>query len=160
MKTVPATHLKNRLGEVLREAALGPVAIERHGKVVAWLVPPRQEVSAVPAGVRVDRARRAGADETYGRAEEERLLTLCTSGDFRPSRWSRAGPPERMAGVAAMLGSMPGFDNVRMLALAERLHPGMSRPEVLGKWLAKSPVDPSRFFPMLEARMNEPAPSR
>lgn len=151
MKTVPATHLKNRLGEVLREAALGPVAIERHGKVVAWLVPPRQ---AVPAARRTGRA---GGGETYGRAEEERLLTLCASGDFRPSRWSRAGPPERMAGVAAMLGSMSGFDNVRMLALAEQLHPGMSRPEVLGKWLATSPVDPSRFFPMLEARMNVPA---
>lgn len=156
MKTVPATHLKNRLGEVLREAALGPVAIERHGKVVAWLVPPRQAASAVPPARRV---KRAGGDEPYGRAEEERLLTLCTSGDFRPSRWFRAGPPERMAGVAAMLGSMPGFDNVRMLALAERLHPGMSRPEMLGKWLAKSPVDPSRFFPMLEARMNETAAS-
>lgn len=157
MKTVPATHLKNRLGEVLREAALGPVAIERHGKVVAWLVPPPQAVSA---GGRVGRVKGAGGGEAYGRAEEERLLALCTSGDFRPSRWSRAGPPERMAGVAAMLGSMPGFDNVRMLALAERLHPGMSRPEVLGKWLAKSPVDPSRFFPMLEARMNEYAAPR
>ncbi len=157
MKTVPATHLKNRLGEVLREAALGPVAIERHGKVVAWLVPPRQAVPAAPPARRV---KRAGSADTYSRAEEERLLTLCTSGDFRPSRWSRAGPPERMAGVAAMLGSMPGFDNVRMLALAERLHPGMSRPEVLGKWLAKSPVDPSRFFPMLEARLNQAAASR
>lgn len=151
MKSVPATHLKNRLGEVLREAALGPVAIERHGKVVAWLVPPRTAAR---------RVKRAGGGEAYGRAEEERLLALCASGDFRPSRWSRAGPPERMAGVAAMLGSMPGFDNVRMLALAERLHPGMSQPQVLGKWLEKSPVDPSRFYPMLEARMNESAASR
>ena len=40
METVSATRLKNRLVEVLRRAALGPVAIERHGRVVAWLVPP------------------------------------------------------------------------------------------------------------------------
>ena len=37
MKTVPATQLKNRLGEVLERATVSPVAIERHGRIVAFL---------------------------------------------------------------------------------------------------------------------------
>src|SRR6266496_2000696 len=39
METVKATLLKNRLGEMLARAALAPVAIERHGRIVAYLVP-------------------------------------------------------------------------------------------------------------------------
>jgi antitoxin (DNA-binding transcriptional repressor) of toxin-antitoxin stability system len=144
MKTVPATYLKNRLGEVLREAALGPVAIERHGRVVAWLTPPQDEpLSKRPSPER----------PFYGRAEEERLLNLCTSGDFRLSRWARAGDARTMAGVAAMLGPVEGFDHVRMLALAEQLYPGMSKPEELTRWLRETPVQPVRFLPMLKQRM-------
>ena len=41
MDTVNATELKNRLGPVLARAELAPVAIERHGRVVAYLVPAR-----------------------------------------------------------------------------------------------------------------------
>lgn len=144
MRTVPATHLKNRLGEVLREAALGPVAIERHGRVVAWLVPP-QSASERPG--------KQHQRPAWGRVEEERLLALCASGDLRPSRWARAGDARTMAGVAAMLGSVEGFDQVRMLGLAEQLYPGMSQAPALSRWLSETPVEPARFLPMLKQRM-------
>lgn len=88
-------------------------------------------------------------------------MKLCESGDLRPSRWARAGDARTMAGLAAMLGSMADFDNVRLLALAEQLYPGMSEPEVFAKWLGESPLDPARFLPMLEQRMRAaqaPAP--
>lgn len=147
MKSVPATLLKNRLGEVLREAALGPVAVERHGKVVAWLVPPEHE-PPLKAKTKTQRP-------FYGRAEEDRLLKLCVSGDLRPSRWARAGDARTMAGVAAMLGPVEGFDHVRMLSLAEQLYPGMSRPGELTKWLRETPVQPVRFLPMLRQRLRE-----
>jgi len=65
----------------------------------------------------------------------------------------RAGDPRALAGVAAMLASQEGFERTRMLALAERLHPGMSAPEEFGRWLAHSPVQAARFLPMLKARM-------
>jgi antitoxin (DNA-binding transcriptional repressor) of toxin-antitoxin stability system len=146
MKTVPATFLKNRLGEVLREAALGPVAIERHGKVVAWLMPPPEEHVS---------ARKRPKPPAYGRAEEERLLKLCVSGDLRPSRWLRAGDARTMAGVAAMLGPLEGFDHVRMLSLAEQLYPGMSQPQEMTQWLRETPVQPARFLPMLKQRLRE-----
>lgn len=147
MESINATQLKNRLGEVLKRAALGPIAIERHGRIVAWLVPP----AAVKA--------RAGKTPTvrprWGRREEQRVIELCARGDYRLSRWLRAGDPGTLAGVAAMLASEPGFDRTRMLALAERLHPGISAPEGLGRWLARTPVQAARFLPMLKARMRD-----
>jgi prevent-host-death family protein len=145
MKTVSATHLKNRLGEVLEQAAFGPVAVVRHGKVVAYLVPPE-----APRAARARRATKRRVP-SWGRREEERVLELCVRRDFRPSRWARAGDSRLLAGVATMLASVPEFDRPRMLALAERLHPGMSGAEVFGEWLAETPVDPSRFVPMLRA---------
>ena len=150
METVNATRLKNRLGEVLRRAALGPVAIERHGRVVAWLVP--------PAGVkaRAERSRSAPPAPRWARREEERVVELCARGDYRLSRWLRAGEPRALAGVAAMLASQQGFERTRMLALAERLHPGMSTPAEFGRWLARAPVQAARFLPMLKARLREP----
>jgi antitoxin (DNA-binding transcriptional repressor) of toxin-antitoxin stability system len=148
MKSVPATELKNRLGEALKWAALEPVAVERHGRVVAYLVPPTY--ARTPA--RTGRSRPPAA-KRYGRADEERLLELAAGGDFRPSRWARAGDASLLAGLAALLASVPGFDRGRMLGLAERLHPGMSRPEALDHWLATSPVKASRFLPMLAMRM-------
>jgi hypothetical protein len=54
-----------------------------------------------------------------------------------------------------MLASQEEFDRPRMLALAERLHPGMSTPAGFGRWLAKSPIQAARFLPMLGARMRE-----
>lgn len=144
METVQATHLKNHLGEVLARAALAPVAIERHGRVVAWLVPP-------PAAKAQSGKKRAVP--RWSRLDEERVVELCARGDYRPSRWSRAGDPQMLAGVATMLASHDGFDRARMLALAERLHPGMSTPAEFGRWLVRSPVQAARFMPLLRQRM-------
>lgn len=83
------------------------------------------------------------------------MVELCASGDFRPSRWLRAGDPTTLAGVAVMLASQTDFDRARMLALAERLDPGMSKPARFGRWLAGSPILAARFLPMLEAAMRE-----
>lgn len=151
METVNATQLKNRLGEVLARATLRPVAIERHGRVVAWLVPPETAKA---------RAKKTRGALHWGRREEERVLKLCACGDYRPSRWLRAGDPELLSGVAAMLASVSGFDRTRMLALAERLHPGMSTPEEFGRWLAHSPVQAARFLPMLRQRMRKDGHAR
>ena len=43
MYSVNATELKNRLGPVLARAALERVAVTRHGRVVAYLVPPDRD---------------------------------------------------------------------------------------------------------------------
>ncbi len=147
MHTVNATHLKNRLGEVLKRAALGPVAIARHGRIVACLVP----AAAMKARVKQSPAARP----RWGRRDEERVAELCARGDYHPSRWLRAGDPRVLAGVAAMLASQAGFDRTRMLALAERLHPGISAPAGFSRWLARSPVQAARFLPILKARMRD-----
>jgi antitoxin (DNA-binding transcriptional repressor) of toxin-antitoxin stability system len=146
METVSATDLKNRLGEVLAKARLHPVAIERHGKVVALLTP--VPTDPAPTRSRVDQRR-----PQMPRDQEERLVDLCASGDLRPSRWLRAGDPRLLAGVAVMLASQPEFDRYRLLALAERLEPGMSRPENFGRWLQESPLRAARFLPMVRAQM-------
>lgn len=152
MRSVRATDLKNRLGEVLARVAFGSVAIERHGRVVALLVPP-------PAEKRRGSGRRPAAAPRWNRRAEERVVELCAGGDFRPSRWLRAGDAQTLAGVATMLASESGFDRARMLALAERLHPGMSRPAVFGRWLAHAPVQAARLLPMLAARMRHSPPA-
>jgi antitoxin (DNA-binding transcriptional repressor) of toxin-antitoxin stability system len=146
METVSATDLKNHLGEVLAKARLHPVAIERHGKVVAMLTP-------VSADTAATRSRAGQRPPQMPRGQEERLVDLCASGDLRPSRWLRAGDPRLLAGVAVMLASQPEFDRYRLLALAERLEPGMSRPENFGRWLEESPLRAARFLPMVRAQM-------
>ena len=151
MESVNATQLKNRLGQVLRKAALGPVAVVRHGRVVAHLVPPR----AVAARGRAPEGRRR-----WTRREEERVVELCGRGDFRPSRWLRAGDPHTLAGVAVMLASMEDFSRETMLALAERLDPGMTRPAKFGRWLARTPVQAARFLPLVKARLQGPRSGR
>ena len=153
MKTVDATHLKNQLGAVLEQAMLEPVAVARHGRIVAYLVPALPDREKKPD-------RTAVPGRTWNRRDEERVLDLCAGGDFRPSRWQRAGDPRTLGGVAAMLASVDGFDRQRMLALAERLSPGMSTAAGLTRWLAGAPVQAERFLPMLRARMNgsRPAP--
>jgi len=149
METVTATHLKNRLGEVLQRAALGPIAIERHGRIVACLVPP----AATGARAGKKKAQSLRTRQHWGRRDEVRVVKLCALGDYRPSRWLRAGDPRLLAGVAAMLASQEGFDRARMLALAERLQPGMSTPEGFGRWLEHTPVQAARFLPLLRARL-------
>ena len=151
MEVVKATELKNRLGAVLERAALGRVAIERHGRVVAYLV---------PAATRPRRASPGGSarsEHGWSRLDEGRVLELCARGDFRPSRWMRAGNPHQLAGVAVMLASQEGFDRPRMLALAERLYHGTSTPAGFDGWLSSSPIQAARFLPMLRARMQEHA---
>lgn len=150
MDTVTATDLKNRLGPVLARAALAPVAIVRHGRVVAYLVPPTREAFAAPGRPRFFHG-------ALDRAEEQRVVDLCASGDLRPSRWLRAGEREMLAGVAVMLASQPDFDRVRLLALAERLFPGMTAAKRFGKWLETIPVEPARFLPLVQAQMRRPA---
>ena len=147
METVDATRLKNRLGEILKRATLGAVAIRRHGRVIAWLVPPSRANAPRSPAV----PRRAPAPR-WTRREEERLIELCARGDYRPSRWLRAGDARVLAGVAVMLASQEGFERTRMLALAERLQPGISAPADFGRWLAHTPVEAARFLPMLKAR--------
>jgi len=152
MNTVTATELKNRLGPLLDTAQWAPVAIERHGRVVAYLVPASAATPAAHA-----RAKATQPPVTWTRAQEERVLELCASRDFRPSRWARAGDRDFLAGVAALLASLPEFPRPKMLALAERLSPGMNSVERFGDWLRHSPLDPARFVPMLRERMSHGA---
>src|SRR5688500_4752401 len=147
METVDVTELKTNLGAVLARAAVDRLAIRKHGRVVAYLVPAR-EVQAPHTS-----KTRAPMPRSLSRAEEERLLQLACSGDTRPSRWRRAGPPQLLAGFAALLGSLDLGNRERLLALAEQLWPGMSTLEVANEWLRHSPVKADRLVPMLRARL-------
>jgi predicted nucleotidyltransferase len=63
MKTFDATSAKNRFGQLLEACAHAPVAIARHGRVVAYLVGPK-EFSAAPVLMEdrlAGRLREAGA---------------------------------------------------------------------------------------------------
>ena len=84
---------------------------------------------------------------------EERLADLVASGNYDANAWRAAGPRFFVAGLAVLAASLNGFDRRRLLALAEQLHPGSSRAEVLALWLKRSPVRPSRFAPMLRQRL-------
>ena len=83
---------------------------------------------------------------------EERLLQLCASGELDAARWASAGPRFFMAGLAVMLASARDRDRRGLLALAERLHPGAAEVAVFERWLARSPVRPTRFLSLLDAR--------
>ncbi len=58
-----------------------------------------------------------------------------------------------MAGLAVMLASVPEYDRVKLLALAERLYAGSSTPATFARWLELSPLRPSRFLPILAQRI-------
>jgi prevent-host-death family protein len=147
METVDASDLKTNLGGVLARAAIDKLAVRRHGRIVAYLVPAR-ELEA-PRKMR----KTTPMPKSLSRAEEERLLQLAASGDTRPSRWRRAGDPRLLAGVAMLLGSLDLGDRDRLFALAEQLWPGMSTLETANQWLRQSPVKADRFVPMLRARL-------
>jgi predicted nucleotidyltransferase len=49
MKSVTATFAKNQFGQLLEACVQAPVAIERHGRVVAYVVAPRDFAPAAPA---------------------------------------------------------------------------------------------------------------
>ncbi len=148
METVDATELKTNLGGVLARATVEKLAIRKHGRVVAYLVPAR-ELDAATRNPKLEPMPRS-----LSRQEEERLLDLVVSGDFRLSRWRRAGHPQLLAGVAMMLATLDLGDRDRLLALAEKLHPGMSTLKTASRWLARSPVKPDRFVPVLRARLS------
>jgi len=64
METFDATAAKNRFGQLLEASARGPVAIERHGRVVAYVVGPG-DFAAVPQTTEeklASRLRTAGAN--------------------------------------------------------------------------------------------------
>jgi hypothetical protein len=91
---------------------------------------------------------------TVSRDYEEQLIELCGSGDLEPVRWLGAGPRFFMAGLAVMLASVKGDDRRNLLALAEYLHPGASEVAVFNRWLERSPLRPTRFLPLLDARLD------
>ena len=84
---------------------------------------------------------------------EEKLLRLCAAHSLEPSQWKSIGPRFFMAGLAVMLASAHHVDRRALLALSESLHPGASEPAVFARWLERSPLRPSRFFPMLEMEL-------
>jgi hypothetical protein len=59
-----------------------------------------------------------------------------------------------------MLASQPEFDRLRLLLLAERLSPGMTRPEVFGRWLERTPLKAARLMPLIRAELRDPAKNR
>lgn len=72
MDTVTASSAKQNFGSLLESAAVAPVGIERHGKLVAAVVPPDwlERAPVVPA--ELDQRRRAREDQR--RLEEVRLM--------------------------------------------------------------------------------------
>lgn len=88
---------------------------------------------------------------------EKQLLNLCASRTLDPGRWEQLGPRFFMAGLAVMLASTRDFDRRSLLSLAEALHPGATEPAVFARWLASSPLRPSRFLPMLSVMVRRAA---
>ncbi len=88
---------------------------------------------------------------------EQRLLELATARELDAARWLATGPGFFMAGLAVMLASLRGMERRKLLMLAEQLHPGSSQPEVFKLWLARSPVRPSRFVPLLMEHLRRAA---
>jgi hypothetical protein len=108
-------------------------------------------------GQRTGLAADDGFPDRLDREYEDQLLELCASGDLGLPRWRRLGPPFFMAGLAVMLASSPNCDRRSLLDLAESLLAGSTQVEVFGSWLERSPVRPSRFLPMLDARIRHAA---
>lgn len=96
----------------------------------------------------------AGAEipESLHRDYEDVLLELCASGAVEPQAWRAHGSGFFMGGLAVLLAGARGFDRQRYLALAEKLHAGVTVPEVFALWLERSPVRPARFLPMARKR--------
>lgn len=87
---------------------------------------------------------------TIDRDYEERLVELGASGDLDVQRWANLGPRFFMAGLAVMLASISNAARGELLGLAERLHPGASEVSVFDRWLARSPLRPTRFLPLVD----------
>ena len=108
-----------------------------------------------------ERAARTSADGLWpaiiDRELEARLVDVLRTGTTRPGDWRPLGPPFFLAGLAVTLASVPALDRRKYLDLAEVLHPGATEPRVFAKWLAETPLPPSRFLPMLEAGFHRAA---
>ena len=104
-------------------------------------------LTAVPAGLSAEEEPMA-----FGRDEEERLLDLCASGNSDPAMWRKYGPSFFVGGLAVLLSAARGFNREQYLRLADKLHTGVSTPEVFRMWLESSPVSPSRFLAMVRMR--------
>ncbi len=119
------------------------------------------EVVGATAAVIEGRAPGLSADGHFpakvDRNHESQLLDLCASGNLDPERWRRLGPAFFMAGLAVMLASAAGSNRRGLCDLAEQLHPGSTRTDVFSLWLARSPVRPSRFLPLLAKRSQHAA---
>jgi hypothetical protein len=88
---------------------------------------------------------------------EQRLVDVLGTGTTRPEDWRPLGPPFFLAGLAVTLASVPALGRREYLELAEALHPGATEPRVFARWLAETPLPPSRFLPMLEAGLRRAA---
>jgi hypothetical protein len=91
------------------------------------------------------------------RAYEARVLDVLAGGSTSAETWGALGPRFFVAGLAVTLASVRGFDRARYLALAERLHPGSTEPDVYRRWLAGTPLPPDRFLPPLLATLDRAA---
>lgn len=117
------------------------------------------EALAVAVGTRLDLERQSPTGLTpdghfpteVDRDLEQQLLCLSAHGGTDPRTWRHLGPPFFMAGLAVMLASAAGQDRSARLDLAEQLHPGASEAAVFKRWLARSPIRPTRFLPAVRA---------
>jgi hypothetical protein len=91
------------------------------------------------------------------RSLEAQLAGVLGARSTRISDWRPLGPPFFLAGLAVVLASLPELDRKKYLDLAEALHPGATEPRVFARWLAETPLPPSRFLPMLEAKLRRAA---
>ena len=108
---------------------------------------------AITPGATVETTQDGHFPVRVDRDYESRLLKLAASENYDVAAWHALGPVFFMAGLAVMLASHRGADRNALVTLADKLHPGMSHPDVFDAWLARSPLKPSRFLPMLRARV-------
>ena len=136
-----------------RAAGLRPETLSRLSKRVDCEL---QTLSNLAAAVGLEVALRPRLErempKSFGRKQEDVLLDLAASKSLDLGRWAVAGPRYFMAGFAAMLSTLEGFDRDGLSLVAEALFPGMTDVRELQAWLDRSPVKPSRFLPMLHQR--------
>jgi hypothetical protein len=108
-----------------------------------WIVPSGADPGVQAAG------RPAAAENLPYREFEAKLLDVC-AGPLDTVSWRKAGPARLMAGLAVVIASDSKFDRRAYLDLARSLDSSMVTDlPAFTEWLSKSPVQPSRFMPML-----------
>lgn len=116
--------------------------------------------SAVGWRVSLDKVPNRTMPARMDRDAEAVWLDLCASGSLDVRRWLDAGPRYFAAGLALLLSNARGVDREGLAALADALYPGITEPVEMNQWLARSPLKPSRIFPMIEQRMTQLANAR